>query len=92
MTEGNPAAKEMPDPNIYEILMEEGRMNTNITSFRGEYDFLSNFYEAPVAFEGLSYLNNEAAVQAQKCLTEEEKYGFTYLTAAKCCCKNASRD
>lgn len=55
----------------------------NITSFRGEYDFLSNFYEAPVVFEGLRYLNNEAAFQAQKCLTEEEKHKFTYLAAAK---------
>lgn len=54
----------------------------DITSFRGDYDFLSNFYEAPVIFEGLCYLNNEAAFQAQKCLTEEEKQEFTCLTAA----------
>lgn len=32
----------------------------NIISFRDEYDFLSNFYESPIEFEGLRYLNNEA--------------------------------
>ena len=44
----------------------------DITSFRGSYDFLSNFYEAPVSYGGLCYSNNEAAFQAQKCQTEEE--------------------
>ena len=55
----------------------------DITSFREEYFFLSNFYEAPVEFGGLRYLNNEAAFQAQKCMSEEEKLEFTYLPAAK---------
>ena len=55
----------------------------DITAFRGDYDFLSNFYEAPVSYGGLCYSNNEAAFQAQKCLTEEEKKAFTGLTATK---------
>ena len=37
-----------------------------INSFRGEYAFLSNFYSAPVTYKGITYLNNEAAFQAQK--------------------------
>lgn len=37
-----------------------------IDSFRGEYFFLSNFYEAPVLYKGIMYNSNEAAFQAQK--------------------------
>ena len=33
-----------------------------IKSFRGEYEFLSNFYNAPVIYKGLTYQNSEAAV------------------------------
>ena len=44
--------------------------------FRGDHYFLSNFYEAPVAYNGLTYQNTEAAFQAQKCMTEEEKLLF----------------
>lgn len=50
-----------------------------ITQFRDEYFFLSNFYEAPLEVGGLRYLNAEAAFQAQKCLTEEERQAFTQL-------------
>ena len=54
-----------------------------ITSFRGEFDFLSNFYDAPVEYDGVLYLNNEAAFQAQKCIAREERYAFAYLSAVK---------
>lgn len=37
-----------------------------ITSFRGAYYFLSNFYASPVLYKGITYENNEAAFQAQK--------------------------
>lgn len=47
-----------------------------IHEFRNEYFFLSNFYEAPVEYGGILYGSNEAAFQAQKCLTEEEKRAF----------------
>ena len=50
-----------------------------IDHFRGEYAFLSNFWEAPVTYKGLTYGSNEAAFQAQKCMTEEEKMEFTQL-------------
>lgn len=50
-----------------------------IQEFRGEYFFLSNFYEAPVTYRGLTYGSNEAAFQAQKCMTETERAEFTAL-------------
>ena len=49
----------------------------SITDFHEEpYRFLSNFYEAAVTYGGLTYRCNEAAFQAQKCMTEEEKLPF----------------
>lgn len=50
-----------------------------INHFRGEFAFLSNFWEVPVTYMGLTYGNNEAAFQAQKCMSEEEKMEFTPL-------------
>lgn len=32
-----------------------------INSFQGDNYYLSNFYEALVTYQGLTYLNNEAA-------------------------------
>ena len=54
-----------------------------IKSFRGEYEFLSNFYEVPVTYNGLTYQNSEAAFQAQKCTTEEEKKQFTAMNPSE---------
>ena len=51
-----------------------------IDDFRNEYYFLSNFYPAPVTYNGLTYLNSEAAYQAQKTLDNREI--FTKLTAS----------
>lgn len=50
-----------------------------IDSFRNEYSFLSNFYEAQVTYDGIIYQNNEAAFQAQKCKTYKEKEQFANL-------------
>lgn len=59
-------------------------MNKNaITSFRGEYDFLSNFYEATVTYEGITYKNSEAAFQAQKCEDEKDRLQFAELDPSK---------
>lgn len=38
-----------------------------IDSFRGKYFFLSNFFVSDIRYNGLTFLNNEAAFQAQKC-------------------------
>lgn len=54
-----------------------------ISSFRNEYYFLSNFYEAPVTYNGLTYRNNEAAFQAQKTVNEKERILFTEMSATQ---------
>lgn len=51
-----------------------------IDSFRGRYAFLSNFYDIPVTYEGLTYANNEAAFQAAKCIRTEDRKQFIYLS------------
>lgn len=43
-----------------------------ISSFRGDFSFLSNFYNAPIEYGGIKYQNNEPAFQAQKCADAEE--------------------
>lgn len=53
-----------------------------IDHFRGEYAFLSNFWEIPVTYQGLTYGSNEAAFQAQKCMTKEERLPFTEMRPA----------
>lgn len=42
-------------------------MSNAITEFRGSNFFLSNFYIAPVFYQGIRFENNEAAFQAAKC-------------------------
>lgn len=51
-----------------------------IISFRGKYSYLSNFYHAPITYNGLTYLNNEAAFQAQKSIDSSEQEIFTMLS------------
>ena len=48
-----------------------------ITSFKGAYGFLSNFYQHPFSYDGLVYPNAEAAFQAQKCPSPEGKIKYT---------------
>lgn len=60
-------------------------METAITSFKGKYFFLSNFYSAPVIYKGFCFGNNEAAFQAVKCPERVNEFciltphGATYL-------------
>ena len=35
-----------------------------INEFRNQHDYLSNFYQSPVEYEGLMYTSVEAAFQA----------------------------
>lgn len=73
------SAKEYVTPEVWEIMSKNGKLPWNsITDFHEEpYRFLSNFYEARVEYGGLAFGSNEAAFQAQKCMTEEEKVQFT---------------
>lgn len=50
-----------------------------INEFRGKYYFLSNFYSAPVLYDGIKYNNNEAAFQAQKTLDLNLRKTFSTL-------------
>lgn len=59
-------------------------MPETITEFRGEYYFLSNFYSAPVVFEGVRYENNEAAFQAAKCSSRKHEFCGLNPSEAKC--------
>lgn len=45
-----------------------------IDGFRNEYSFLSNFYSAPVTYNGLTYRNSEAAFQAQKNILRSKEF------------------
>lgn len=54
-----------------------------IGSFRGDYDFLSNFYSCPVQYNGLTFKSSEAAFQAAKTLDAEEQKKFTTLNPSQ---------
>ena len=54
-----------------------------IKEFSGEYEFLSNFYDAPVLYDGLLYKNSEAAFHAQKTLDLKEREKFTEYNPGK---------
>lgn len=58
-----------------------GATDRTIGLFRGEYDFLSNFYPTKISFDGITYYNSEAAYQAQKCLRQTDKEQFALLSA-----------
>lgn len=46
----------------------------SINEFRGDYFFLSNFYEIPVTYNRITYQNSEAAFQAQKTFLNRERF------------------
>lgn len=50
-----------------------------INSFRGQYYFLSNFYDAKVEWDENTYLNNEAAFQSAKLIDKEKRSSFSHL-------------
>lgn len=55
-----------------------------ISKFEGDYYFLSNFYHpCPIQYEGLLYLNSEAAYQSAKCINMKDRLEFTDLTPAR---------
>ena len=58
-------------------------MSEVIDHFKGEFDWLSNFHNCPVHFEGLTFGNTEAAFQAAKTLDMEEREKFLGLAAGQ---------
>lgn len=62
---------------------ETASFGNAVGCFDGDYRFLSNFFEIPVLYGGLTYPSAEAAFQAQKTLSDEEKEAFTLLSPVK---------
>lgn len=82
---GDESARGLVTEGVWRILDEAGKIPwRRIDDFHAEaYAFLSNFYEAPVALDGLVYGCAEAAFQAQKCLSREEMLPFTQARPAE---------
>lgn len=55
-------------------------MPSSIKEFRGLYHFLSNFHEASVYWDGITYRNNEAAFQSAKLVDKNERLQFTDMS------------
>lgn len=51
-----------------------------IADFDGAYEFLSNFYEVPIVYNGIQYSSSEAAFQAAKTLDTAERESISKLT------------
>ena len=58
-------------------------MSDVIDHFRGEFDWLSNFFTCQVEFEGMNFSNVEAAFQAAKCLDLKERERFFGLSGGQ---------
>ena len=54
-----------------------------INEFSGEYSFLSNFYIAPVTWEGVTYQSSEAAFQSAKTIDHGERISFSELNPSQ---------
>ena len=54
-----------------------------IKGFRGEYQFLSNFYPCKIIFGDLVFDNVEAAFQAAKCENNNDRLIFRGLTGSE---------
>ena len=85
LRDGDRSARELVTEEVWEIMNNNGKVPWNaISNFHEEgYAFMSNFYEAEVAYGGLTYGSAEAAFQAQKCMTEDEKLPFTQVRPSR---------
>ncbi len=54
-------------------------MKNPIEEFRGQYFYLSNFYDIEIQYKGLTFRNSEAAFQAMKC--PQRAHEFSSLCA-----------
>ena len=54
-----------------------------ITSFKDEYEFLSNFYPCKIEYGNLIFPSVENAYQAMKCANPNDMLQFTNITAAE---------
>lgn len=65
------------------VIRQQASEGKEIRGFFGQYRFLSNFYEAPVDYDGIRFLNNEAAFQAQKCPERAAEFRLLNPSEAK---------
>ncbi len=56
-------------------------MKAVIDSFSGQYRFLSNFWLAPVTYEGITYPSSEHAYQAAKSLNKDIREAFSEINS-----------
>lgn len=61
-------------------ILAENQEQPVIDKFDGEYAFLSNFFPAPVAWEGITYQTSEHAFQAAKTLNIDERKAIAALS------------
>lgn len=54
-----------------------------INEFREKYYFLSNFFNAPVTWDGITYQNNEAAFHSAKIFSNREQFANLDPSSAK---------
>lgn len=54
-----------------------------INKFRGDYYFLSNFYECDIMYEGILFKNSESVFQAMKCENYKDRLEFTNLSGGQ---------
>lgn len=59
------------------------QIQNEITTFRGEYQFLSNFYPCNINYDGLMFTSVEAAFQSAKCAEREDRLQFQHLDPVK---------
>lgn len=55
----------------------------DITQFRGEFSWLSNFYPVQIEYEGLTYPSVEHAYQAGKLINIEDRKLFLIMSAGQ---------
>ena len=58
-------------------------MQDTIKQFKGEYNFLSNFYPVDITYDNITYASSEHAYQAQKCKILVDRLKFSDISAAQ---------
>lgn len=56
-------------------------MKEKISGFNGQWRFLSNFYETPITYEGVTYPSVENAYQAAKTINQDERIQFVKISS-----------
>ena len=54
-----------------------------IAKFEGQYFFLSNFFECPVTYKGITFTNTEAAFHSQKDINRAKEFAHLDPSSAK---------